>query len=77
MGMTADIKVLTIYCSTVADFGFYPYNLASRFISYDDLDCKPCGIHGYNNCPIKTFDCGLKLVPKTIIKTMEEMLNDN
>ena len=77
MGMTADIKVLTIYCSTVAAFGFYPYNFASRFISYDDLDCKPCGIHGYNNCPIKTFDCGLKLVPKTIIKTMEEMLNDN
>lgn len=76
MGMAADIKVLTIYCSTVSDFGFYPYNTKSRFVSYDDLDCKPCGIHGYKECPIKTFDCGKKLEPKIIITTMEEMLRD-
>lgn len=76
MGMAADIKVLTIYCSTVSDFGFYPYNSKSRFVSYDDLDCKPCGIHGYQECPIKTFDCGKKLEPNIIITTMEGMLRD-
>lgn len=77
MGMAADIKVLTIYCSTVSDFGFYPYNSKSRFISFDELDCKPCGIHGHEKCPVKTFACGEKLLPKTIIKTMEGMLNGN
>jgi len=75
MGMAADIKVLTIYCSTVSDFGFYPYNSKSRFVSFDDLDCKPCGIHGHKKCPVKTFACGEKLLPKTIIKTLEGMLN--
>jgi heptosyltransferase-2 len=75
MGMAADIKVLTIYCSTVSDFGFYPYNSKSRFISFDELDCKPCGIHGHKKCPIKTFACGEKLLPKTIIKTIEGVLN--
>lgn len=75
MGMAADIKVLTIYCSTVSNFGFYPYNLKSRFVSYDELDCKPCGIHGYDRCPIKTFDCGEKLKPTTIITILLEMLN--
>jgi heptosyltransferase-2 len=77
MGMAADIKVLTIYCSTIPDFGFYPYNNKSEFISYDDLECKPCGIHGHNKCPIKTFDCGEKLVPQKVITKMEEMLNAN
>lgn len=75
LGMCADIPVLTIYCSTVPDFGFYPYNLKSSYISYNDLTCKPCGIHGYNKCPIKTFDCAYKLKPDIVISKIEEMLN--
>lgn len=76
MGMCADIKVLTIYCSTVPNFGFYPYNKKSASISFDDLKCKPCGIHGHHNCPIKKFDCGMKLLPQEIIWKAEELLND-
>ncbi len=76
MGMCADIKVLTIYCSTVPEFGFYPYNKKSSFMSFNDLKCKPCGIHGYDICPIKTFECGKNLLPEQIISKMEEMLSD-
>jgi len=76
MGMCADIKVLTIYCSTVPEFGFYPYNKKSTSISFGDLKCKPCGIHGHNKCPIKTFDCAIKLLPDQIILKVEEMLSD-
>lgn len=75
LGMCADIKVLTLYCSTVAGFGFYPYNNLSRYLSEDDLYCKPCGIHGFNECPIKTFECGFKLTPEKVIKTIKEMIN--
>ena len=75
MGMSADIKVLTIYCSTIPGFGFYPYNGKSRYISYDDLKCKPCGIHGHKKCPIKTFDCVKKLNLNYIIKNIGEMLS--
>jgi heptosyltransferase-2 len=76
MGMCADIKVLTIYCSTVPEFGFYPYNKKSSSISFNDLKCKPCGIHGHEICPIKTFDCAMKLLPDKIILKAEEMLSD-
>jgi heptosyltransferase II len=76
MGVCADIKVLTIYCSTVPEFGFYPYNKNSKAISFEDLKCKPCGIHGHDSCPIKTFDCGLKLLPQEIILKAEEMVNE-
>ena len=74
-GMCADIPVLTIYCSTVPGFGFYPYNNKSRSVSYNDLDCKPCGIHGYEKCPIDTFECGKNLSVKTIYEEIEKMLN--
>jgi heptosyltransferase-2 len=75
LGMCAGIKVLTIYCSTVPQFGFFPYNNLSRFLSEDDLYCKPCGIHGYDKCPVNTFECGYKLIPEKVINTINEMIS--
>ncbi len=73
LGMLADIPTLTIYCSTVPRFGFYPYNNKSAYVSFDDLDCKPCGIHGRMSCPVKTFDCGNKLLPEMVIQKIKEI----
>lgn len=75
MAMCADIPIVTIYCSTIPSFGFYPYNKKSSFISFDELDCKPCGIHGYNKCPLNTFDCGNKLLPNMVIEKLEEVIS--
>lgn len=72
LGAAADIPVLTLYCSTVPKFGFYPY-LKGHYLSYDDLSCKPCGIHGHEICPIKTFDCAYKLTPEMVIRRIEEI----
>ena len=77
MAMCADIPVITLYCSTTSDIGFYPYNNKSSFLSYDNLFCKPCGIHGYEKCPIGTFECGYNLKPDIVIKKIEEILNVN
>jgi heptosyltransferase II len=76
LGMCADIPVLTLYCSTVPDFGFYPYNKKSRWLSFSELECKPCGIHGYNECPLKHFQCGYKLSPELAISTIKEILSE-
>lgn len=74
LGMCADIPVLTIYCSTVPEIGFYPYNKKSSSVSYSDLECKPCGIHGHNQCPISTFDCGKLLLPSEVISEADKLL---
>lgn len=73
LGMIADIPTLTIYCSTVPAFGFYPYNAKSTYVSFDDLSCKPCGIHGHQACPVKTLDCAYKLLPETVIQKIKEI----
>ncbi|GMU95367.1 glycosyltransferase family 9 protein [Ignavibacterium album] len=75
-GTSAGIKVLSIYCSTIPEFGFYPYLNGSRFVSYNGLKCKPCGIHGHNNCPLNHFNCANKLSDAEIIKVAEEMLDE-
>ncbi len=76
MGMCANIPVLTLYCSTVPNFGFFPYSDKSSYLSYDDLDCKPCGIHGLKKCPIETFDCGYKLFPNRVIEKIKDLVYD-
>jgi len=75
LGVCSDIPVLTLYCSTVPDFGFYPYNNKSRWLSYSELECKPCGIHGYYKCPLKHFQCGYKLEAGLVISVIKEILN--
>ncbi|MCK9281181.1 MAG: glycosyltransferase family 9 protein [Melioribacteraceae bacterium] len=67
LGMATTTPVLTIYCSTIRDFGFYPYADNSIVLSYDNLECKPCGIHGRTKCPLDHFNCGFKLTPQFVI----------
>lgn len=76
LGMCADIPVLAIYCSTLPGFGFYPYNSRSSYISFDELNCKPCGIHGFNSCPIGSFYCAELLDLKLVIEKAEKLISD-
>jgi heptosyltransferase-2 len=50
--------VTAIFCSTVPAFGFGPLS-DKNFIAETalELDCRPCGIHGYHECPLGHFKC--------------------
>ena len=76
LGMCADIPILTIYCSTIPEFGFYPYNKKSDYISFDELNCKPCGIHGFNHCPVENFDCAKLLDANLVIEKAEKLISN-
>lgn len=50
--------VTVVYCSTVPDFGFGPLSDNSRIIETKlKLNCRPCGLHGYKECPLTHFKC--------------------
>jgi ADP-heptose:LPS heptosyltransferase len=50
--------VTVVYCSTVPDFGFGPLSDRSKIIETKiNLDCRPCGLHGYSKCPLTHFKC--------------------
>ncbi len=51
--------VTAVYCSTVPEFGFGPLSSNSKIIQTGiKLECKPCGLHGYKECPLIHFKCG-------------------
>lgn len=75
MGVFTNTPVLTIYGSTVPEFGFYPFRESDRIIQINELDCKPCGIHGYKKCPKKHFKCMIDLKPESVFNMAINMLN--
>ncbi len=47
-----------VYCSTIPDFGFGPLADSSVIIqTTENLTCRPCGVHGKQQCPQKHFKC--------------------
>lgn len=51
--------VTAAFCSTVPAFGFGPLSDASFILeSTQELNCRPCGLHGKKECPEGHFKCG-------------------
>jgi heptosyltransferase-2 len=62
--------VTAIFCSTIPEFGFGPLSDNSTIIQTESaLSCRPCGLHGFRECPLVHFKCahtigiGKNLIP--------------
>jgi heptosyltransferase-2 len=53
--------VTAFFCSTSPLFGFGPLSDDSKISEVENLDCRPCGIHGHKECPKGNFRCGNEL----------------
>lgn len=50
--------ITAIFCSTIPLFGFTPLSDHSRSVqTHQQLDCRPCGLHGHAACPQGHFQC--------------------
>jgi lipopolysaccharide heptosyltransferase II len=59
--------VTAIFCSTVPKFGFGPLSEDSVVIEIDvELYCRPCGLHGYKECPEVHFRCAQNIDVKKV-----------
>lgn len=57
-----DAPTCAIYCSTIIDFGYFPLSEKSFVIeNKENLPCRPCGIHGHQQCPFGHFKCALDI----------------
>ncbi len=51
-------SVTAFFCSTIPEFGFGPLSDDSEVLEVTGLDCRPCGLHGHQACPLGHFKCG-------------------
>jgi len=62
LASAVNAPVTAIFCSTVAAFGFGPLSDDSFVVeTKEQLDCRPCGLHGFSKCPEKHFKCALTI----------------
>lgn len=65
-------NIAAVFCSTVPEFGFGPKSSGSHVVQTDvELKCKPCGLHGYNECPEGHFKCALTINKKQLANCIE------
>jgi heptosyltransferase-2 len=75
MAVAMRIPVITIFGSTVPEFGFYPHgekNAVIRKFVY----CQPCGIHGRRRCPEGHFRCMTEITARHVYQVAQKKLNE-
>ncbi|MFQ3576037.1 MAG: glycosyltransferase family 9 protein [Cytophagales bacterium] len=69
-----DAPVVAFFCSTVPRFGFGPRSKVSFIIESDqNLSCRPCGMHGKKQCPLKHFACGNSINVDEALKSINSL----
>ena len=65
---------VAVYCSTLPNFGFGPLSHNSFIVQTNEaLACRPCGIHGKKQCPLKHFDCAKTIKMDQLIAPLLQM----
>lgn len=65
--------VCAVYCSTVPYFGFGPLSPFSRVVQLEEeLECQPCGLHGYRKCPLGHFHCAHGIQTSQLLAALAE-----
>lgn len=58
MASAMNAPVITLFCSTIPNFGFGPLSDQSWVMETPkQLACRPCGLHGKKACPLGHFHC--------------------
>lgn len=64
--------VTAIYCSTIPAFGYGPLSNDHAIVeSKENLSCRPCGIHGLQQCPRGDFACAYSISKEQIVETIQ------
>jgi heptosyltransferase II len=73
LAAAVNTPVVAIFGATVPAFGFAPYSDRSVVVETDGLKCRPCSIHGGNECPIKTFDCMKRITADMVFEKVMDV----
>jgi heptosyltransferase II len=73
LGAAAGIRVLTLFGSTIPEYGFAPQGPLGRSLGIE-IYCRPCTDHGRQNCPERHFRCLREITPDRVFAEVKQML---
>lgn len=70
------VPIVTIFGSSVREFGFSPYGVPNLILENKSLSCRPCSHIGRNNCPKKHFRCMKEITPQIVSDNVIKFLSE-
>lgn len=68
--------VISIFGSTVQEFGFAPYGVKNIVVENSELKCRPCTHIGKSKCPKGHFKCMKEITPDLLYEKFKKFLED-
>ncbi|GAB2960225.1 glycosyltransferase family 9 protein [Hymenobacter coalescens] len=73
LASAVDAPTCAVFCSTVPYFGFGPLSSFARIVELpEELECRPCGLHGYRKCPLGHFHCAHGIRTSQLLAALAE-----
>lgn len=69
-----NVPVITIFGSTVQEFGFAPYSDKAVVVQNEGLPCRPCTTIGRAECPKGHFKCMNEVEPEELLQKIAAIL---
>jgi len=73
IAVASQVPTVAIFGPTTRELGFFPYGPGHRVIE-KDLACRPCGLHGADQCPLGHFRCMKEISPDEVYQALEGQL---
>lgn len=68
-------KVISIMGPTTKEFGFFPLFINCKVVENENLSCRPCHVHGGNQCPLGHFKCMNDISADKVYNTFKDLLH--
>ena len=65
-----DVPTIAFFGPTVKELGFFPRG-ENSIVLEEDLECRPCGLHGHKKCPKSHHNCMKNITPEHAWNTIK------
>lgn len=67
------VPLISIFGSTVREFGFIPTGSQNLILENNSLSCRPCSHIGKSSCPKKHFKCMKEITPEFVLNQLQNV----
>ncbi len=71
-----NVPVVSIFGSTVREFGFAPFGVKNLIVENENLSCRPCSHIGKAVCSKQHFKCMAELTPKLVYAKIKDFMRE-
>lgn len=75
MASFQNTPIVTIFGPTVPAQGFRPWSNQAKIVENTNLECRPCGRHGHNQCPLGHHNCMKQIAAQQVMDSIKNLLS--